>query len=82
MAFFYGVDLSPSGTSLYVPLSEAAWLIGPNGTSETSGGEVEHEVYMLQSIILLVVELKLALKDEMDHVAQVLLDLVCVIVYI
>ena len=65
-----------------MPFSEAAWLIGPNGTSETSGGEVEHEVYMLQSIILLVVELKLALKDEMDHVAQVLLDLVCVIVYI
>jgi hypothetical protein len=44
------------------------------GTSETSGGEVEHEVYMLQGIILLVVELKLAVKDEMDHVAQVLLN--------
>jgi hypothetical protein len=47
------------------------------GMPETSGGEVEHEVYMLQGIILLVVELKLAFKDEMEHVAQVLLDLVC-----
>jgi hypothetical protein len=47
-------------------------------TSRTPGissRDVEHEVYMLQGIILLVVELKLALKDEMDHVAQVLLDL-------
>jgi hypothetical protein len=32
---------------------------------------------MLQGIILLVVELKLPFKDEMDHVVQVLLDLVC-----
>jgi len=47
------------------------------GTPETSGGEVEHEVYMLQGIILLVVELKLAFKDEMDHIAQVLLELAC-----
>jgi hypothetical protein len=46
-------------------------------TSETSGGEVEHEIYMLQGIILLIVELKLALKSEMDHVAQVLLELAC-----
>ena len=47
------------------------------GTSQTSGGEVEHEVYMLQGIILLVVELKLAFKDELDHIAQVLLELAC-----
>lgn len=40
------------------------------GTPETSGGEVEHEVYMLQGVILLVIELKLAFKDEMDHVAS------------
>jgi hypothetical protein len=39
--------------------------------------EVEHEIYMVQGIILLVVELKLAIKDEMEHVAQVLLELVC-----
>jgi hypothetical protein len=47
------------------------------GTSQTSGGKVEHEVYMLQGIILLVVELKLAFKDELDHIAQVLLELAC-----
>jgi hypothetical protein len=47
------------------------------GTSETSGGEVAHEVYMLQGIILLVVELKLAVKDERDHIAQVMLELTC-----
>jgi hypothetical protein len=46
-------------------------------TPETSGGEVEHEVYMLEGIILLVVELKLAVKNEMDNVAQVLLELAC-----
>ena len=47
------------------------------GTPETSWGGVEHEVFMLQGIILLVMELKLAFKNEMDHVAQVLLELVC-----
>jgi hypothetical protein len=46
-------------------------------TSETLASEVEHEVHMLQGIILLVVELKLALKNELDHVAQVLLGLAC-----
>jgi len=45
------------------------------GTPETSGGEVEHEVYMLQGILLLVIELKLAFKTELDSVAQVLLEL-------
>jgi hypothetical protein len=43
------------------------------GTFESSGGEIEHEVYML----LLVVELKLAMRTERDHIAQVLLDLAC-----
>ena len=47
------------------------------GTPETSGGQIEHEVHMLHGIILLVVELKLALKNEKDHVAQVLLALSC-----
>ncbi|KAF5373358.1 hypothetical protein D9615_007367 [Tricholomella constricta] len=46
-------------------------------TPETSGGQVEHEVYMIEGIILLVVEMKLALKSKGDHVAQVLLELVC-----
>lgn len=32
---------------------------------------------MLHGIILLVVQLKLAFKSERDHIAQVLLDLVC-----
>lgn len=47
------------------------------GTSITSGGEVEHKVYMLQGIFLLVVELKFTSKNELDHIAQVLLELVC-----
>ena len=46
-------------------------------TSETSASDVEREVHMLQGIILLVVELKLAFKTELDHVAQVLLELAC-----
>jgi hypothetical protein len=46
-------------------------------TPETSGGQVEHEVYMLEGIILLVVELKFSMIYEMDDVAQVLLELAC-----
>ena len=46
-------------------------------TPETSGGGVEHQVFMLQGIILLVMELRLSFKNEMDHVAQVLLELLC-----
>jgi hypothetical protein len=46
-------------------------------TPETSGGEVEHKVYMVEGILLLVIELKLAFKPEKDHVAQVLLELAC-----
>lgn len=45
------------------------------GTSETTGVDIRHEVYMLQGIILLVVELKLSVKNELDHIAQVLLQL-------
>jgi len=45
-------------------------------TPETSGGKVEHEVYMVEGIILLVFELKLEFKNERDHVSQVLLELV------
>jgi hypothetical protein len=46
-------------------------------TPETSGGEVEHEVYMIEGTLLLVFELKLAFKTEMDHVAQVGVELSC-----
>ena len=47
-------------------------------TPEISGGEVEHEVYMVEGIILVVFELKLQFnKDTWDHGAQVLLELVC-----
>jgi len=48
-----------------------------SGTSKTSCSEVEHEVHMPEGIILLVVELKLAVKNERDHIAQVLLELAC-----
>jgi hypothetical protein len=52
-------------------------LINPNtsypGRQAQKPLGVRLEVY----IILLVVGLKLALKDEMDHVVQVLLDLAC-----
>jgi len=44
---------------------------------ETSGGSVEHEVYMMEGIILIVIELKLYFKDLRDHFAQVLLELAC-----
>ncbi|KAF8492802.1 hypothetical protein F5888DRAFT_1636945 [Russula emetica] len=42
------------------------------GTSETSGGDLQLQH---QGVILLVVELNLAFKDDRDHVAQVLLEL-------
>lgn len=47
-------------------------------TTETSGGTIEHEVYMMEGIILIVIELKLYFKDLRDHFAQVLLELACV----
>ena len=43
----------------------------------TSGGEVEHEIAMLEGILLLLVELKLYFKSLNDHIAQVLLELLC-----
>jgi len=46
-------------------------------TPETSGSWVEHEVYMIEGIILIVIELKLHLKNLRDHTAQLLLELVC-----
>lgn len=46
-------------------------------TPETTGGEAKHEVYMLEGIILLVFELKLHFKNEIDYMAQVLLELAC-----
>jgi hypothetical protein len=46
-------------------------------TLETSGGSVEHEVYMLEGIILIVIELKLHFKNFRDHLAQAMLELAC-----
>jgi len=46
-------------------------------TEATSGGKVEHEVAMLENILLLLVELKLYFKNLNDHFAQVLLELLC-----
>jgi hypothetical protein len=46
-------------------------------TEATSGGEVEHELAMLEGILLVLVELKLHFKNLNDHVAQVLLELLC-----
>ncbi len=40
-------------------------------------GEVEHEIAMLEGILLLLVELKLYYKNLNDHIAQVLLELLC-----
>jgi hypothetical protein len=44
---------------------------------KTSGGEVEHEVFLFDNLILLVIEMKFALKHTRDYYAQVLLELVC-----
>jgi len=49
--------------------------ISPN--HETLGREIEHKVYMMEGIILLAFELKLEFKNKKDHVAQILLELVC-----
>ena len=46
-------------------------------TEATSGGEVEHELAMLEGILLVLLELKLHFKNLNDHVAQVLLELLC-----
>ena len=46
-------------------------------TPETSGGEIEHEVYLFSNLILLVIEMKFTLKNAWNYFAQVLLELVC-----
>jgi hypothetical protein len=46
-------------------------------TPETSGGEIEHEVFLFSNLILLVIEMKFTLKNAWDYFAQVLLELVC-----
>jgi len=43
----------------------------------TLGGMVEHELFVMGGVILLVMELKLSLHDEKDYIAQVLLELSC-----
>ena len=40
-------------------------------------GVVDHTVYILQGAVLLVMELRISLKDEKDYIAQVLLELAC-----
>ena len=45
-------------------------------TPETSGSWVEHEVHMIERIILIVIELKLRSKDLGNHTTQLLLELV------
>jgi hypothetical protein len=46
-------------------------------TPETSGGEIEHEVFLFSNLILLVIKMKFTLKNAWDYFAQVLLELVC-----
>ena len=46
-------------------------------THATSGGEVKHEIAMQEGILLLSVEMKLYDKNLNDHIAQVLLELLC-----
>jgi hypothetical protein len=51
-------------------------------TPETSGGEVEHEVFLFDNLILLIIEMKFAFKNARDYYAQVLLELVCETFYL
>jgi len=44
---------------------------------ETSGGEIEHEVYLFNNLILLVIEMKFTPNNTWDYFAQVLLELFC-----
>jgi hypothetical protein len=46
-------------------------------TPETSGGQVEHKVFLFNNLILLVVEMKFAFTTTRDYYAQVLLELLC-----
>jgi hypothetical protein len=46
-------------------------------TPETSGGQVEHEVFLFNNLILLVIEMKFAFTTTRDYYAQVLLQLLC-----
>jgi hypothetical protein len=44
-------------------------------TPETSGGQFEHEVFLFNNLILLVVEMKHSFMATRDYYAQVLLEL-------
>jgi hypothetical protein len=48
-------------------------------TKESSGGHVEHEVYMLEGILLLMDEIKFEYKSRRDNFAQVMVSLACTI---
>ena len=48
-----------------------------------AGGKVEHEIAMLEGgTLLLLVELKLYFKNLNDHIAQVLLELLCEVFFL
>ena len=49
-------------------------------TPETSGWEIEHEIFLFSNLILLVIEMKFTHKNAWDYFAQILLELVCEIV--
>ena len=38
-------------------------------TQETSRGEIKYEVYLLNNLILLVIEIKFTLRDTQDYLA-------------
>jgi hypothetical protein len=46
-------------------------------TPETSGGQVEHEVFLFNNLILFLVEMKHSLTATQGYHAQVLLGLLC-----
>ncbi|KAF9516755.1 hypothetical protein BS47DRAFT_1380783 [Hydnum rufescens UP504] len=48
-------------------------------TPETSGGEVEHEVFLFNNLILFIIEMKFVTENDKDYFAQVLLKLVSAI---
>lgn len=45
-------------------------------TPETSGGEIEHEVFLFDNLILLVIETKFTIMNT-NYCAQVVLELLC-----
>ncbi|KAF9513321.1 hypothetical protein BS47DRAFT_1362519 [Hydnum rufescens UP504] len=48
-------------------------------TPENSGGEVKHEVFLFNNLILFIIQMKFTTKDERDYYAQILLKVVSAI---